>query len=558
MSSSLNRKQFLQKTAPLALLPLMSFRELFKTAPDLILHNANIITVDPLKPRAQAIAINGDRITDVGTNNEILKLASSSTKKINLAGKTITPGFIDAHSHPAYSGRAHLRKVDCDLRSIEAIKKAINQRAQETPAGKWILGFKYDDTKTSEGRFINRYDLDEATQNHPVLISHRGGHTAFVNSKALALAGITKNTPDPKGGTIVRDQATGEPTGRLLENATGLVEKMIPDQFTSQDNQQAVKLITQMMAKAGVTSVTDAYGSPTDLTAYQDACNAGELSARIYCMIGHYHIDEMLAAGMQTGFGNEWVRIGGMKMTCDGSISERTARLSKPYMGRPNDYGIIVMDEDELYNKAIKAHNANWQIGVHANGDVAIDKVLNVYERLQKEHARKDPRFRIEHCTLINEKIIRRMKALDVIPTPFSTYVYFHGEKMKEYGKERLENMFAVRSFLDAGIKVTQNSDYPPGPFEPMMALQSSVTRTDMKGNVWGPSQKITVEEAIKVGTLHGAYASYEEDLKGSLKQGKLADLVVLGKDPTRVDPFSIINIPVERTMVGGKWVYIT
>ena len=311
-----------------------------------------------------------------------------------------------------------------------------------------------------------------------------------------------------------------------------------------------------MMAKTGVTSVTDAYGSPDFLLGYQDAYQAGELSVRIYCMIGYSYIDEMIAAGIRTGLGNEWVRIGGMKLTCDGSISERTARLSEPYVGRPNDYGIIVMDEEELYAYAAKAHRADWQLGIHANGDVAIDKTLNVYERLQREHPRPDSRFRLEHCTVINDALIRRMKALKAIPNPFSTYVYFHGEKMRYYGAERLERMFAVRSFLDAGLKVTQTSDYPPGPFEPMMALQSSVTRTDMNGQIWGPSQKISVEEAIKVGTLHGAYASYEEDIKGSLEVGKLADLVVLGADPTQVDPMTLIDIPIERTMVGGKWMY--
>jgi predicted amidohydrolase YtcJ len=214
------------------------------------------------------------------------------------------------------------------------------------------------------------------------------------------------------------------------------------------------------------------------------------------------------------------------------------------------------MDEEEMYSYAIKAQKANWQIGIHANGDVGIDKALNVFEKIQKEHPREDPRFRLEHCTLINDDLIRRIKALNAIPNPFSTYVYFHGEKMKEYGAERLENMFAVRSFLDAGINVTQTSDYPPGPFEPMMALQSSVTRTDWNGNLWGPSQKISVEEAIKVGTINGAYASYDEKIKGSLEEGKLADLVVLESNPLEVDPFSIIDIKIERTMVGGKWVY--
>src|SRR5215510_6234644 len=239
-----------------------------------------------------------------------------------------------------------------------------------------------------------------------------------------------------------------------------------------------------------------------------------------------------------------------------GSISERTARLSKPYVGHPNDYGILVMTEEDLYARARQAHQAGWQIGVHANGDVAIDQVLRVYERLQRELPRRDPRFRNEHCTVINESLVTRIRALGAIPTPFSTYVYYHGEKMIHYGPERLDHMFAVRSFLDAGVRVTQASDYPPGPFEPMMALQSSVTRTDMQGRVWGPRQRVTVEEAIRVGTLHGAYASFEERRKGSIEPGKLADLVVLGRDPLKENPSSLVSIPIERTMAGGRWVY--
>jgi predicted amidohydrolase YtcJ len=245
-----------------------------------------------------------------------------------------------------------------------------------------------------------------------------------------------------------------------------------------------------------------------------------------------------------------------MKMTCDGSISERTARLSQPYIGRPTDFGIVVMNEEELYSYAHNAHEADWQIGIHANGDVAIDMVLKLYERLQRERPRPDPRFRIEHCTVINDSLVQRIRAIGAIPTPFESYVYFHGEKMREYGAERLDHMFALRSFLDAGVRVAPGSDYPPGPFEPMMALQSSVTRTDIKGQVWGARQRITVEEAIRVGTLHGAYASFEERDKGSIERGKLADLVVLGRDPLREDKSTLVTIPIERTMVGGRWVF--
>ncbi len=236
--------------------------------------------------------------------------------------------------------------------------------------------------------------------------------------------------------------------------------------------------------------------------------------------------------------------------------SRRDENDLRPYIGRPDDFGILVAGEDELYPLARKAHAAGWQLGTHANGDVAIDTTLRVYERLQRELPRRDPRFRLEHCTVVNDSLIQRIKALGAIPTPFSTYAYYHGEKMKEYGPERVNHMFALRSFIDAGIRPTQASDYPPGPFEPMMALQSEVTRTDSKGNVWGPMQKITVEEAIRVGTMNGSYASYEEDVKGSIEPGKVADLVVLGRDPFKVDPSELIDIPVQRTMVGGKWVW--
>ena len=547
---NISRRDFVASLPPLALM------SCYLEKADLILYNADIITVNPNQPSAEAIAISGDKIIGVGSNEDIMNLSSAYTKKINIGGKIITPGFIDAHSHPSGAGRSHLRNVDCDLRSIEEIKNAIFERSKKTPKGEWISGFKYDDTKTKEKRYINNIDLDEVSPDHPVIIFHRGGHTAYVNSLALKIAGIDEKTPDPKGGNIERNLETGNLNGRLLETATYLVEKFIPNQFTRSDYQAGVKLISEMLSKSGITSVTDAGTSVKSLQSFEDSYNSGELKTRVYCMIRGYAFDEVNDSGKKTGFGDEWVKIGALKLVCDGSISERTARLSEPYIGRPDYYGIIINNEDEIFDQAIKAHLNDWQIAVHANGDVGIDITLKVFERLQKEKKRIDPRFRIEHCTIINKSLVQRIKELEVIPNPFSTYVYFHGEKMKEYGKERLENMFAVRSFLDAGIPVTQTSDYPPGPFEPMMAIQSSVTRTDYTGEVWGPSQKISVEEAIKVATINGAYASYEENIKGSIEIGKLADLTILGQDPRETDPMRIIDIPVERTMVGGKWVY--
>jgi predicted amidohydrolase YtcJ len=550
MATNPTRREFLGSMAAVSLFPMEEEK------PELILHNGNVVTVNAREPRAQALAISRGRIVAVGNDADVLHLAAVGSKKIDLGGKTVLPGFIDAHSHPAMAGVMHLRMVDCDLRSIAAIQAAMRERAAKTPAGEWVLGFKYDDTKTSDGRPLKIEDLDAAVPDHPVQIEHRGGHTVYCNSLALQKAGINDKTPDPPGGKIDHDAATGKLSGRVAESAREFLNKVIPEKLTRDDHREGVKLISKMLAKTGITSAHEAQGTPTDLLAYQDAHEAGELLYRAYCFINYRYIDSMIAAGVRTGLGDDWVRVGAMKLVCDGSISERTARLSAPYEGRPNDFGILVMTEEELYIYGRKAHLAGWQIGTHSNGDVGIDTALRVYERLQKENPRRDPRFRLEHCTVVNDGLISRIKALGAIPTPFSTYVYYHGEKMRFYGQERQNHMFALRSFLDAGIRATQASDYPPGEFIPMMALQSEVTRTDMKGNVWGPKQKITVEEAIRVGTINGAYASFEENLKGSLEAGKAADLVVLGRDPLKEDPSTLVSIPVERTMAGGRWTF--
>jgi hypothetical protein len=522
--------------------------------PELLLVNGNIHTMDPATPHAEAIAIAGGRFLAVGTNAEIAAMPAAGVPRVDLGGRTVVPGFIDAHLHTASSGLLHLKQVNCDLRSIAAIQAAIKERAAKTPPGQWVLGFMYDDTKTAEGRPLTKADLDAAAPGHPVMITHRGGHTSYVNSRAYAIADVNEATPDPEGGKFER--ASGKLTGRIEENARAPFSRKIPQTATAAERREGVKLITRLIAKSGVTSVNDPGGSPEDLAAYQDARAASELSVRVYCFIRQPGVARMLSAGVHTGLGDEWVKVGAVKMVVDGSISERTAWMSQPYVGRPDDYGILVRNEEQLFQDARAAHAAGWQIGTHANGDRAIDIILRVYDRLQRETPRRDPRFRIEHCTLINDDLVRRIKQQGVIPTPFSSYVYYHGEKMKEYGAERLNSMFALRSFLDAGIPATMSSDYPPGPFEPMMFLQSAVTRTDIRGNVWGPKQRISVAEALKVATVNGAYACFEEKTKGSIAPGKLADVTVLGRDPLKEPAESLVTIPVERTMVGGAWVW--
>jgi hypothetical protein len=258
------------------------------------------------------------------------------------------------------------------------------------------------------------------------------------------------------------------------------------------------------------------------------------------------------AAGVYTGFGDEWIRVGGVKFAADGSASERTMRMSTPYVGT-NDHGILTMTQAEIFEAVEDAHRHDFQVGIHANGDVAIDMVLKAYEHVLAKWPAPDRRHRIEHCSLVTDDLLRRIRACGAIPTPFWTYVYYHGEKWAEYGADKMQSMFAHRSFLDHGIAVPGASDYTPGPFEPLMAIQSMVTRRDYKGREWGASQKVSVDEALRIATRNGARASFEEGLKGSITAGKLADFVLLERDPHDVDPGAIKDIGIVRTVVGGR-----
>jgi predicted amidohydrolase YtcJ len=307
-----------------------------------------------------------------------------------------------------------------------------------------------------------------------------------------------------------------------------------------------------------MTSTTDSWGITESLVAYQDARAAGELLTRLSFMPGGETelYPHLKAAGIRSGFGDDWIRFGAVKYSADGSASERTMRMSTPFNGRPDDYGILTMDQAEIDAAVDDAVLNGWRIGIHVNGDVAIDMALNSYERALQGWTGPNPRFRLEHCSLVNPELLQRIKDTGSIPTPFYTYAHYHGNKWVDYGPEKMQWMFAHRSFLDYGIPVAPASDYTPGPFEPLMAIQSMVTRKDFKGRVWGPNQRITVSEAMKICTINGAYASMEEDIKGSIMPGKLADLVILAADPHDVVADEIKNILVLMTIVGGNVVY--
>jgi predicted amidohydrolase YtcJ len=524
--------------------------------PDLVVVNGNVFTSDAAQPRAEAFAVKNGRFVAVGSNADVRNLAARRTQILDAERMTVTPGFIDTHCHP--SGVQELYGVNTNLRTVREIQAAIKQKAENSAPEVWVSGFMFDDTKLD--RPLTRKDLDEATTEHPVSVAHRGGHTTFYNSKAFALAGITNQTPDPPDGRFFRD-SNGELNGRVAENARNVFNRVGKrETFTAEQQRDRARKGMAHMSKlfnaAGLTSVHNAGTSQDAILAYEDCRRNGELTHRAYMMIrSQPAFNGLKAANIYTGFGDEWIRVGGVKFVADGSASERTMRMSTPYVGT-NDYGILTMTQDQLYEAIDDAHSHNFQVGVHANGDVTIDMVLKAYERALQKWPDPNRRHRIEHCTLVNPDLIRRIKGNGVIPTPFWTYVYYHGEKWAEYGDEKVTWMFAHRSFLDAGIRVPGASDYTPGPFEPLMAIQSMVTRTDYKGRVWGANQKVSVDEAITIGTINGAYASSEENLKGSITAGKLADFVFLEKDPHVVPPNEIMNIKVNRTVVGGKTVY--
>ena len=522
---------------------------------DLVVLNGNLLTQDDVLATAEALAIKDGRFVAVGSSDDISNLiAQGRTEVIDAAGMTVLPGLIDAHSHPSYVGLSELKNVNTNLGSIARIQQALREKASRTPPGEWIVGFMYDDTKQQEGRPLNRRDLDEAIPDHPVMVNHRGGHTSVVNSIAFNLAGISEETPDPTGGRFEREN--GELTGLVAERGQGPFQRLIPNESTRQERQEGVALISRKMAASGLTSVHQTGTSRGDFTAYQDAFLAGELSFRMTAMANGGSYQGLQAAGIRTGMGNEWLRIGSVKYYVDGSASERTMRMSTPYEGRPDDYGILVTTQEELDEFVDNAHRTGWQIAIHANGDVAIDMVLESYEKAMEATPRPDPRHRIEHCTLVNPGLLARIKAIGAIPAPFYSYAHYHGEKWIAYGEARLEWMFAHKSFLDYEIPVAPASDHPPGPFEPLMALQSMVTRKDYSGRVWGPSQRITLDQALKICTVNGAYASFEEDEKGTITPGKLGDFVMLAEDPHEVDPDALKEIGVVRTVVGGRTVF--
>lgn len=527
--------------------------------PDQIVVNAKVYTVDDAQPRAEAFALRGDRFVAVGSSADIRAMAGKGTRVLDAKGATITPGFIDAHNHPV--GETVLYELavgnpfEVEFVTIDSIIGKLKAKAATTPPGFWVEGFFFDDTKVKDGRLINVHDLDLVSSEHPVAVHHRGGHTMFLNSRALQLAGVTRDTPNPYGGTFDRFP-DGSLNGRVTDNAMDLFEKVGRRPVFSPEEQvnrarEGQAHMSAMYVRYGLTGVCH-QGGPFD--ALMDIRDQGRLLHRVsYEAIGPT-LEAMVRAGVHSGLGDDWLRIGAsFEHTADGSFSERTMALSRPYPGNASGYrGNVTESQEDLNAWVERMHRAGIRVNCHANGDVAIDHVLTAYERAAKLYPVKDVRWKITHCSLVTADLIARMKALDVTPALFSTYAYYNSDKFHFYGEEMMRNMMAFRSLLDAGVKVCAGSDFYPGPFSPLMALQAMTTRKGWNGEVWGGNQKITMDEALRVHTLNGAWDTKEEAVKGSITPGKLADYVILADDPHTVDPGRIKDIQIISTVVGG------
>ena len=531
--------------------------------PDLIVVNAKVYTMEPKLPRAEAFAVKGGRFIAVGSTAEIKSLAGKSTQTFDAKQMTVVPGFTDCHNHAG--GEVLLYEVlvgnpfDVEFVTIASIVEKLRAKAQQTPAGMWVDGYFFDDTKLKDKRALNRRDLDQVSTEHPVVVRHRGGHTSFYNTKALEMAGVSKSTPDRPGGTFDRD-AAGELTGRVTDQARQVFSKVgrrqafTPEQI-EQRGRDGLAHISKEFARYGLTTVHHQGGN---LQALQQIRARGDLRHRVSYEVSGRMLEAMITNGIMTGFGDEWIKLGATsEHIVDGSFSERTMALSIPYPGVDPPYkGNVTESQEELNAWVERVHRAGIQVNCHANGDVAIDMFLTAAERAQKLHPLPDARPKITHCTLINDGLVRRMKAIGAVPAMFTTYLYYNSDKFVFYGEELMKRSLAFRSLLDAGIAATAGSDFSPGPFAPLMGIQGMVTRTGWDGKTWGANQRITVDEALRVNTVNGAYASREEAIIGSIAPAKLADFVVLADDPHSVPAEKIKDIQIVRTVVGGATSY--
>ena len=528
---------------------------------DLIIANGNIHTMDRNQPNAQAIAIHGDRIIAVGSNDDIKKLPGANTTVIDAKGRLVLPGFNDAHVH-FMSGGFQLSSVDLrDANTPQEFAERIRDFAAKLPKGRWITGGDWDHERWPDAKLPTKELIDRYTPDTPVFVNRLDGHMALANSLALKLAGVTRETKATPGGVIVRDSKTGEPTGILKDAAQSFVWKVIPA-ASFEEKLAAARAATNHAASLGVTSVQD-MSAGVDVGVYQTLLDRGELKTRVYAVWPLPSWDRLARTGVRAHFGSAMLRTGGLKGFADGSLGSTTALFFEPYLDAPSTSGI---PSDEMFPEGAMlegvrgADRAGLQVIIHAIGDRANDNILSIYERVEKENGDRDRRFRIEHAQHLRPQDIPRFARDKVIASMQPYHAIDDGRwAEKRIGHERAKTTYAFRSLLDSGATLAFGTDWTVAPLDPMLSLYAAVTRRTLDGknpNGWIPEQKISLEEAIRAYTIGSAYAEFQENEKGTIAPGRLGDIVILSRDIFQIDPNEIEKVKVVITIMDGRVVY--
>ncbi len=539
--------------------------------PDVIYINGDIVTLDKANPEAQAVATWRDKIVAIGSTAQLQKMGGPRTKIVDLGGKTLVPGLIEPHSHFILYGPIALIRVDLSsppvgqIKNMKELVEALSKRASVTAKGGWVSGFGYDDTTLEENRHPTRYDLDKASADHPVFISHISGHFVSLNSKALLMAGINKDTPQPVGGVIRKDSKTGEPDGVLEEAAMLLLYSILPALTLDQRVALLAESARQYM-KVGVTSCGDALVAgpgpvgAQDISAYQRTLAEGSLPIRINMMIEANFLLKQ-SGGFLTGFGDDRIKIGPAKIIGDGSIQGYTGWLTKPYhvpfKGDKAYCGYPFTQPEQLNPLVAELHKAGYQIAIHTNGDAAIDAAIEAFRLAQEAHPRTNCRHRLEHCQAVREDQLDKIAKMGITPSFFVSHTYYWGDRHRDIflGPERGVRISPLKSALKRGIRFSIHSDCPVTPVSPLFCVFAAVNRLTSGGHVLGPEFRLTVEEALRAVTIDAAWQTFEEDIKGTIEVGKLADFTILDQNPLKIAPEQIRNIQVQGVIIGGKQV---
>jgi predicted amidohydrolase YtcJ len=529
---------------------------------DLVLLNGRVWTGESCRPWAEAIAVRSERIVAVGTAKKIRRLVGRDTRVIDLEKNLVLPGFIDSHTHFLDGGMALLSIQLREARSREEFVGLIRDKADDLAKGEWILNGDWDQQQFDPPELPRREWIDDLTPDHPVCVNRHDGHMVLVNSLALKIAGITSATASPSGGEIVKDSETGEPTGILKDAAIDLVTSHVPAP-TSETRLKAAEAALRLAAENGVTSTHDMAYDTGHFAVYQDLVKSGKLTCRIYLYIPIREVDLYSRLSLKTPFGNDYLKIGGLKGFIDGSLGSATALFFEPYIDNPQTSGMFHSDmfpPGIMEQRVLAADTSGLQLAIHAIGDRANAVLLDIYEKVIVQNGPRDRRWRIEHAQHLRPQDMERMAKLDIIASVQPYHAIDDGRwAEKKIGPDRCRTTYAFRSLLDRGVKLAAGSDWTVAPLDPLAGIEAAVNRRTTDGKYpqgWHPEQRISLEEALRAYTAGGAYAEFAETTKGRICEGYLADLVVLDQNIFEVPPEKIAEARVRTTIVGGRIVY--